>query len=179
MLSGEGSGWEEVVLEPSDGNVMINEKMPGYMGLATNRAFWNKATKEFVMTVWYGGALCGWPGIAHGGCTATVLLEGMGRAVNCVTGGSQTAKAPDPSQLGLMYLKPVRAGSIYILSARLSPQEPEPRTEIGSQKDLAKKLHEEKKGITTQLNKKFEINCTIETLEGMACVKAKGVWNIL
>lgn len=179
MLSGEGSEWEEVVLEAHEGNMVINEKLPGFMGLTLNRAFWNKKTEEFVMTVWYGGALSGWPGIAHGGSTATVLLEGMGRAMNCATEAGQATKPPDPSQLGLTYLKPVRAGNLYLLKATFSPEEPTPATDIDSERDLAKKLHKQKEGITSRLNKKFEINCTIETLGGMACAKAKGVWNIV
>jgi acyl-coenzyme A thioesterase PaaI-like protein len=44
------------------------------------RIFHNKSTGEFISVLWIGGALAGWPGVAHGGVLASVLDESMGRA---------------------------------------------------------------------------------------------------
>jgi hypothetical protein len=184
MLKHEGepdAEWNEVPILVQEGDVIVNETLRGSMGLITPRAFWNEREKELIMVVYYGGALCGWPGIAHGGCTATVLLEGMGRALNCLTGGQQSIRPPEPSQLGLTYLKPVHAGNFYLLKARLEPkdEQPQPEADISTDKDLAKKLHRERGGIMARLNEKYDIDCTLEDLKGTKCMKAKGVWDVL
>lgn len=175
--------WVEVPLAPQEGDTMLNETMAGSVGLMTPKAFWNEEEKELIMVVHYGGSLCGWPGIAHGGCTATVLLEGMGRAVDCFTGNgdASSVRPPDPSELGLTYVKPVQAGLFYLLKAKFVGGEEATLPEMGisADKDLAKKLEDEKSGIAAQLNKKYDIDCTLETLDGRVCMKAKGIWNIL
>ncbi|KIW09477.1 uncharacterized protein PV09_00356 [Verruconis gallopava] len=184
MLKHEGDvewDWNEISLYPQEGDTVINQTLRGSMGLVTPRAFWNEKEKELVMAVYYGGALCGWPGIAHGGCTATVLLEGMGRALNCLTGGRQSIRPPEPSELSLTYLKPVHAQNYYLLKAKLkAPEESiEPQTNISADKDLTKKLHHERSGIISQLNIKYNVECVLEDLKGHQCMKAKGVWNVL
>lgn len=45
------------------------------------RAFWNPTTRELISVIWFGGALSGWPGMAHGGSIATVFEEGLSRVV--------------------------------------------------------------------------------------------------
>lgn len=86
---GAGDTWVELPVGYESTNTMLNG-MLGFGRMGVQRAFWQPATKEIVMILWYGGALSGWPGIAHGGCTATYFVEGLGKAVNCVRqlGGS-------------------------------------------------------------------------------------------
>jgi hypothetical protein len=52
-------------------------------------------------------------------------------------------------------------------------------TSLPPQKDLTKKQRDERSSITHQLNKKYEVNGTIENMEGKVCVKALAVWDIL
>jgi hypothetical protein len=174
--------WDEVSIPPQEGDTMVNDTLRGSAGLVIPRAFWNEKEQELLMVVYYGSSLCGWPGIAHGGCTATVLLEAMGRALNCLTGGQQYVRPPNPSELGLTYLKPIRAGKYHLLKAKIQTGDaalPQPETNISAEKDLTKKLHEERSGIVGRLRKKYDVDCTLESLEGIQCMKAKGVWDML
>ena len=186
MLKHEGdldSEWEEIAIEPHEGDVLINKTLKWSMGVTTPRAFWNSKESELWMVVHSGAALCGWPGIVHGGCTATVLLEGMGRALNALTGAKYSPSLPEPEHLGLTYLKPVKAGEFYILKAKLkessSQQSLLPDSGIGSEKDLAKKVGEESSHGIARVNKKYDIECVLESLEGVQAMKAKGVWDVI
>lgn len=186
MLMHEGdvdSDWDEISIEPHDGDVLLNEALGGSMGIVTPRAFWNRKENELWMVVHYGGALCGWPGIAHGGCTAAVLLEGMGRAVNALSGARHNVELPEPEHLGLTYLKPVKAVSFYLLKAKLKKSSSEPSlladSGIGAEKDLAEKVQQERNGTMARLNNKYDIDCVLESLDGVQCMKAKGVWDLI
>lgn len=57
------------------------ESMAGARGLGVQRAFWNAETRELVAVVWIGGALSGWPGLAHGGAVATIFQDCMSRMI--------------------------------------------------------------------------------------------------
>jgi hypothetical protein len=52
-------------------------------------------------------------------------------------------------------------------------------TSLPPQKDLTKKQRAERSSITHQPNKKYEVNGTIENMEGKVCVKASAVWDII
>jgi hypothetical protein len=39
------------------------------------------------MILWFGFALTGWPGVAHGGSIATFFIEGLGKVVNFANNG--------------------------------------------------------------------------------------------
>lgn len=54
--------------------------MGGARGLAVQKVFWNEEEQKAITVVFFGGALCGWPGIVHGGALATVMDESLGRA---------------------------------------------------------------------------------------------------
>jgi hypothetical protein len=186
LLKNEGdvdSEWDELAIEPHEGDALLNETLRGSMGVTTPRAFWNAKERELWMVVHYGPALCGWPGIAHGGCTATVLLEGMGRALNALEGRTHSPSLPGPEHLGLTYLKPVKAGQFYLLKAKLkesgSAQSILPDSGIGAEKDLAKKVQEERSGMLARLNKKYDVDCVLESLDGKQCMRAKGVWDVV
>jgi hypothetical protein len=60
---------------------LTQQTMAGTRGLGVQRAFWNAATRELIAVIWFGGALSGWPGLAHGGAIATVFDEGFSRIV--------------------------------------------------------------------------------------------------
>ena len=88
----EEINWEEVRVMYEEGNTMVNQSMSGYPKLGAAKAFWNQSRRELGMVTWYGASLCGWPTMVHGGATATVFIEGMGRAVNCLTGGMSSVE---------------------------------------------------------------------------------------
>ena len=60
---------------------LTQQTMAGTRGLGVQRAFWNAATRELIAVIRFGGALSGWPGLAHGGAIATVFDEGFSRMV--------------------------------------------------------------------------------------------------
>lgn len=75
-------GWLELDLSfgrENDGNKGVLGAMGGARGLGVQRAFWNAETREMVAVVWIGGALSGWPGVAHGGAIATIFEEVFAR----------------------------------------------------------------------------------------------------
>jgi acyl-coenzyme A thioesterase PaaI-like protein len=77
------------------------------------RIFHNAKTGEFITVVWIGSALSGWPGVTHGGVTATILDESMGRC----------AIARFPVQTGMTaylnfnFVKPVRTRGFCVVRA--------------------------------------------------------------
>jgi len=109
------------------------------------RIFYNKESGETVSIVWFGGAIAGWPGVTHGGVTATIMDESLGR---CAV-KQFPAHTGVTANLELKYLKPLRTNSFYIV--RASP-------EAG---------YTERKGWATG---------RIESLDGVVCVEAKGLF---
>lgn len=77
------------------------------------RIFINKETGETVSVIWFGGAIAGWPGVTHGGVTATILDETLGR---CAV-RQFTAQTGVTANLELDYLKPVVTNSFYVIRA--------------------------------------------------------------
>jgi acyl-coenzyme A thioesterase PaaI-like protein len=77
------------------------------------RIFWNKESGEIVTVIWFGGAIAGWPGVTHGGVTATIMDENLGRCAlkqfPAMTGVT--------ANLELNYLKPVVTNSFYVVRA--------------------------------------------------------------
>jgi hypothetical protein len=61
--------------------IVTRQTLAGSQGLGIQRAFWNAETKEMVAVVWIGGALSGWPSLAHGGAIATIFEDVMSRMV--------------------------------------------------------------------------------------------------
>ena len=53
--------------------------MGGSRGLAVQRIFWNEAERKAISILFFGGGLSGWPGVTHGGATAIVMDESLGR----------------------------------------------------------------------------------------------------
>ncbi|KAE9380024.1 hypothetical protein N431DRAFT_432333 [Stipitochalara longipes BDJ] len=77
------------------------------------RVFWNEESGEIVTVIWFGGAIAGWPGVTHGGVTATIMDEILGR---CAIRQFPT-KTGVTANLELNYLKPVVTNSFYVVRA--------------------------------------------------------------
>ena len=98
--------------------------MQGSAGLAVQRVFWNKMERRLISVVFLGGALCGWPGVVHGGCTATLLQENLER----VARGSDFSQAQKKDyrldDFSIRYRKPASANSFYVIRAEMDDSEP-------------------------------------------------------
>lgn len=93
---------------------MTTGPLGGSRGLGGyQRIFHHTSSGEFISVVWLGGALAGWPGVAHGGVIATVLDESMGRC----------AIARFPAQTGMTaklefnYRAPALTNAFYVVRA--------------------------------------------------------------
>ncbi len=142
QLKGEEGGWFEVIPQPEetkkvDGSVIA--QLQGARGLGVERVFWEKGEQKLVAVVYFGGSLCGWPGVTHGGCIATALAEKLSLAMALAnernnndvmaaaapqrlpgTGNHAKMLAParipdEPAQLSLTYLKPTFANKFYVI----------------------------------------------------------------
>jgi acyl-coenzyme A thioesterase PaaI-like protein len=80
------------------------------------RVFVNKDTGETISVVWFGGAVAGWPGVTHGGVTATILDETLGR---CAI-RQFPAQTGVTANLEMNYLKPILTNAFYVI--RAAPQ---------------------------------------------------------
>lgn len=177
------------------------ESMAGFKGLGVQRAFWNTETKELVAVVWIGGALSGWPGMAHGGAIATLCEDCMSRMV---AGPNASIGAPlhlfyfvrcqfltdvadsiePPTSVSVTYAKPTMAANFYVLRASFTkpwlpqtapPPDPDPapaKSWLPSRKDFTKKAP------PAEPRKTVEIIATLEDLNGMLCVRTKGTFPV-
>jgi acyl-coenzyme A thioesterase PaaI-like protein len=77
------------------------------------RLFYNRESGELVNVMWFGGAISGWPGVTHGGVSATIMDETLGRcAVH-----QFPSKTGVTANLNLNYLKPAITNSFYVIRA--------------------------------------------------------------
>jgi acyl-coenzyme A thioesterase PaaI-like protein len=185
QLKGAEGGWVEIVPPPaeetaarSDG--LINQ-LQGMKGLGVERIFWNGGEKKLVAVMWFGPALCGWPGVVHGGVIATALSEKMALAATLAedkggrvsaaaipqrlpgTGSHAKMFAPttqpeEPAQLSVSYLKPKYANEFHVIRVTQS--------EMPLDQDPQNIVPPEPKG-------GHEYEATIETLDARILVKAK------
>ncbi|KAF2190548.1 hypothetical protein K469DRAFT_656960 [Zopfia rhizophila CBS 207.26] len=183
--SGKGKGgWRELDIKTDIAKTTNNENkitrtltqqsMAGAQGLVVQRAFWNSETRELVAVVWFGGALCGWPGLAHGGAIATAFDEVFSRVV--VGPDSSLDSIPSPLSLSVTYARPTQTLNFYILRTSFStpdiPQaapapEPIPKSWLPSWKDFTKK------SVTADPEPTVQLSGTLETVDQKVCVKAK------
>lgn len=186
QLKGEEGGWVEVIPLPLE----LNEKesaqqglvsrLQGAKGFGVERLFWDRSENQLVAVIWFGGSLCGWPGVTHGGAVATALAEKLSLAAALAdksrtdilaaatpqrlpgTGNHAKMLAPattpnEPAQLSLGYVKPTYANKFYVI--RVLPALP--------QEDGADKVvHAEPYGGA-------EYEATLETLDATTCAKAR------
>ncbi|KAK5175271.1 uncharacterized protein LTR77_000408 [Saxophila tyrrhenica] len=185
QLKGQEGGWLEVVQsaaqvdedKSADGSLVT--QMQGAKGLGVERVFWDRGEQRLVAVVWFGGSLCGWPGVTHGGAIATALAEKLSLASALAqdsegdvsaaavpqrllgTGNHAKMLAPtltpdEPAQLSLGYLKPTYANQFYVI--RVMAAQPE-------HKDAE---------LTPEPYGGAEYEATLETQDGKVCVKARG-----
>jgi hypothetical protein len=179
QLKGEEGGWFEVIPLPLEINEKTKSKdnliagMQGAGGLGVERIFWDKREQKLVAVVWFGGSLCGWPGVTHGGALATEMAEklsltaaladnGGGEVLERIPGTGNhakmlaPAKVPDePAQLSIGYLKPSYANQFYVI--RVAPAIPENKDSV----------------LTPEPYGGADYEAIMETLDGKPCVKAR------
>ncbi|KAF2787214.1 hypothetical protein K505DRAFT_258206 [Melanomma pulvis-pyrius CBS 109.77] len=160
--------------------IATEQTLAGSQGLGIQRAFWNSETRELVAVVWIGGALSGWPTLAHGGAVATIFEDAM---VRMVAGPDVSPNSiPGPSSMSVIYAQPTHVLNFYILRAnftkpRIAPAAPLPdpqptKSWLPFWKDLTKKTP------YTGAQPSVEIIGTLESVKGDLCVRAKGVFPI-
>ncbi|KAF2689487.1 hypothetical protein K458DRAFT_128400 [Lentithecium fluviatile CBS 122367] len=166
----------------SKSRTLTGGSLAGSRGLGVQRAFWNAETRELVAVVWIGGALCGWPGLAHGGAIATIFGDCMSRMV--AGPGVSIDSIPEPTSMSVTYAKPTNSTNFYILRAHFSkphippvapPPDPDPapaKSWLPSWKDLTKKEQ------PTENKKAVEIIGTLEDTNGNLCVRVKGTYPV-
>ena len=184
QLKGEQGGWVEVVTLPPELNENkrredgLVAQMQGAKGLAVERMFWDRGEEKLVAIVWFGAALCGWPGVTHGGAIATAMAEKLSLAAALAdksssdvlaaatpqrlpgTGNHAKMLAPaetpaEPAQLSIGYLKPTYANQFYVV--RVKPALP----------------LEEESELTPEPYGGAEYEATLETQDGKVCAKAR------
>jgi acyl-coenzyme A thioesterase PaaI-like protein len=109
--------------------------------------FYHKDSGEMITVVWFGGAMAGWPGVTHGGVTATIMDESLGR---CAI-RQFPSRTGVTANLELTYLKPIVTNSFYVVRVMPNPE----------------------LGVT---ERKAWVSGRLETLEGRVCVEAKGLF---
>ena len=190
-LKGGESGWVEVVKLPVDlagkeqagmGRKLL-ESMEGAGGLGVERLFWDKREKKLVAVVWFGGSLCGWPGVTHGGAIATLLAEKVSMAATladtpAIENGTLAAAMPqrlpgtgnhakmlapasaydEPSQLSLNYVKPTYANKFYVIRVAPALEKAEEVAEPARPAQVKK------------VSGGSEWEATLETMDATSCV---------
>lgn len=120
--------------------------LSGPAGLAVQRVFWNVPEHRAITVLYLGGALCGWPGVVHGGTLATVLDESLGR----VAVRNFEAMTGVTANLEIDYRRPVLANRFFVVRAEV----------VGE----------------GRAERKMWVRGTLEDLEGTVCVEAKGLF---
>ena len=184
QLKGEEAGWFEVLPSPLEfAKTQSMEEglvaqMQGARGLGTERVFWNRGNDTLVAVVWFGGALCGWPGVVHGGCLAIAMAEKLSLAAALAdkeasdvlaaatpqrlpgTGNHAKMLAPaetpaEPAQMSIGYVKPTYANQFYVI--RVKPAIPQ----------------EKESELTPEPYGGAEYEAVLETQDAKVCVKAR------
>ena len=107
-LMAEGWKWSDAWRTLSE-EELKRKLIPGtYAGerrIEMNRIFTSPDGREMVSFLHIGTAMCGFPGVVHGGVSASVIDEAFGRVAIAVVGGDAVT-----ATLGLRYRRPVIAG---------------------------------------------------------------------
>ncbi|KAI9744503.1 MAG: hypothetical protein M1818_002032 [Claussenomyces sp. TS43310] len=110
------------------------------------RIFEHVDTGEFVSVVWIGGAVAGWPGVAHGGLVATLLDESLGRcAFARLSAGTGVTV-----NLQLKYLSPTVTNAFHVV--RCTPM------------------------LEGSSERKQWVSARLERLDGTVCVESKALF---
>ncbi|KAK1763603.1 putative mitochondrial membrane protein FMP10, partial [Phialemonium atrogriseum] len=84
------------------------------------RIFQHRPTGDVVAVVYLGAGTAGWPGVAHGGCVATLLDECCGRAASAARLAARTGFT---ARLEVNYLRPALSNGFCVVRARCRPEE--------------------------------------------------------
>ncbi|KAH8196546.1 hypothetical protein TruAng_009274 [Truncatella angustata] len=131
--------------------------LQGCRGLAYQRIFYNKNTGEMTNVVYFGAALSGFPGVAHGGILSTILDESLGRCAIA----RFPAKTGVTASLEVAFKRPTLTNAFYVV--KTEPVIAEEDEVVG--KDGTKKS-----------DRKLRVRGSIETLEGKVLVEAKALF---
>lgn len=99
---------------PSTAGSFTAGALTGSGHLGQQYIFWNAKEKRSISVMAFGGAMCGWPGVTHGGAIATILQENMERVANGGVDGSGTFEM---DEMELNYVKPTNATRIFVIRA--------------------------------------------------------------
>ena len=98
----------------------------GSKGIGLQRIFYNASEKRIISVVFLGGGIAGWPGVTHGGALATLLQEGMERAVGGLDWERDVFKdigrGVGLRGFTLKYKKPTRANSMVVVRAQMEEE---------------------------------------------------------
>ena len=111
------SAWVEVEAyddHVKPGNSLTADTLQGIGGLGHQRVFWNAKEQRSISIMAFGGGLCGWPGVAHGGVISTIMQENMERVANR---GLQGPGKYEMDEIRLNYLKPTNATMMMVIRA--------------------------------------------------------------
>ncbi|EJT70707.1 hypothetical protein GGTG_11730 [Gaeumannomyces tritici R3-111a-1] len=131
--------------------------LAGSRGLAFQRVFRaadDDGTGETAAVVYLGASTAGWPGTVHGGASATLLDESMGRCALAALPG----RAGVTASLELRYVWPVVADRFHVVRCRPLREE-----------ELAP-------GERGKRDRKVWVVATVEDLKGTVCVEAKALF---
>lgn len=146
--------WDAYASLPPGSAHLTSSTLSGSRGIAFQRVFRTGETGEIVSVVHLGAGMAGWPGTVHGGASAMLLDESMGR---CAL-GVLPARTGVTANLEVRYLRPVKAGGFCVIRCRpLAEEELEP-AERG------------KRG------RKVWVVATVEDLKGRVCVEARALF---
>lgn len=134
------------IAQPDRPHRLTSGPMSGSAGISVQQVFWNEAENRGIIVLHFGSAVCGWPGVVHGGALATVLDESLGR----VAIRGFPAKTGVTANLDLNYRRPVLANQWYVI--RVQPI---------------------REGAT---DRKMWVSGTLEDLQERVCVEAKGLF---
>jgi len=124
--------------------------MGGIRGIGYQHVFANRETGEYIVLVWLGKALAGWPGVVHGGCIATVLDECLGRPAL----SKFDERSGVTARLEIQYKKPVLSGGWWLVRS---------------------KVEENTEGSVENRNKTW-VTGTLEDLDGNVYVGARALY---
>ena len=93
--------------------------LAGARALAVQRVFWNKAERRIISVVFLGGAMAGWPGVLHGGASATMLQENLERVAGGPEFGAEGKGDYRLRDFTIDYRKPAYANRLYVVRAEV------------------------------------------------------------
>lgn len=89
-------------------STFVDETLNGRDLILREDLLWAKGNRtEWITMVWLGKALCGWPGVVHGGVVATAVSDAMSQAAADLL--PSDGSLPSPASFKIDYLRPTKA----------------------------------------------------------------------